>query len=121
MVPLHRTAHPAQTVLTLLSPGARKRKPGVVPARDTVEDPVGSDRTLRPPAARSYEQAADDLEEELRHHPKNVDALHAFRDAVIGALRDAPLPEPSSRGGNRIAYEDEDAGNSLSGNGLGGR
>ena len=50
-----------------------------------------------PPAARAYEQAADDLEEELRKHPERLDALRALRDELIEAL--AP-----DRGGTRAGY-----------------
>jgi hypothetical protein len=39
-----------------------------------------------PPAARAYEQAADDLEEEMRKEPERLDALHALRDELIAAL-----------------------------------
>lgn len=38
------------------------------------------------PAARAYEQAANDLEAELRKHPERMDALQAFREALVAAI-----------------------------------
>lgn len=40
------------------------------------------------PAARAYEQAAEDLEAEMRTHPERLDALHALRDELLAAIRE---------------------------------
>lgn len=39
------------------------------------------------PAARAYEQAAEDLEAEIRRHPERMEAIHALRDALLAAFR----------------------------------
>lgn len=44
-------------------------------------EPYGS------PAARAYEQAADDLEGELAKHPGRMDALVALRDEIVAAVQ----------------------------------
>lgn len=40
-----------------------------------------------PPAARAYEQAAEDLESELAKHPGRMDALVALRDEIVAAVQ----------------------------------
>ncbi|HEX8213812.1 MAG TPA: hypothetical protein VF584_26835 [Longimicrobium sp.] len=50
-----------------------------------------------PPAARAYEQAADDLEDELRKQPERLDALRALRDELIEAFARTCAPHVVER------------------------
>ncbi|MEW5927517.1 MAG: hypothetical protein AB1941_08530 [Gemmatimonadota bacterium] len=40
-----------------------------------------------PPAAKAYEQAAAELEAEIEQHGTRMDAMAAFRDEIVVAVR----------------------------------